>query len=292
IKSTTLIASYTYDGVTVAGQQEVSVVDLTITPEKLVIEGPRFVREGLSAPYFTALYFSDGTKKAVPGRVSVQSQYCRVDAGNRLHVDSQLASSETAHLIATYRGFVACADVDLVKPQALPKSAHIKLPLRMESGQTEPLRLNVLYEDGSTVSIGSADWTFSNPKLLQMINDSVLAGTVYGQGCCKVTARVNLSGVNLETSAVITVFDPNTTALSLDIIGPDSIGIDDQAVYRAQVRFKDGSTADVDGNWSATGSVTVVDGLVKPFGAGIATLDVFYVRGGVNLKQSKEIIVV
>lgn len=292
IEKTTIIASYEYDGTHTAASFELSVLDITVRPESLSIEGPSKIREGLVVQYYTTVQYTNGTRQAVNAELRAAGAAGFVDAGNQFHAARQVNVETPAQLFAMYEGLEATRTVEVIPATYKPVSCYIELRSPMHVGEYQALKFHVVYEDGSDLIL-PAEWSISNQWIASITASGVLHATqVVETAELVVYAKTDVSGVELETQLVVRILDNRTFPTAIRIDGPDSVRANTQTDYVAIATFSDGSEQPVLPNWfCADDAVNIQLGAFKATAAGTYQLQVSYALQHETVTALKEITV-
>jgi len=292
VETTTIIGSYEYEGIVTSASIELSVVDLTVRPESLEIEGPAKVREGLLVQYYTTLIFSDGTRKAVNAKIHTLTSVGSMDDGNQFYAVPKVEMETPVNLMASYENLTAYKNIEVVPTTSLPVSCWIELRSPMYVGESQSLKFHVVYEDGTDIVL-PAKWELSNIHIAAISNSGVLhAVQVMETAELTVYASTSISGVDLQTSLPVIVIDNRTYPTESSIIGPETLRANVPTQFDAMVKFSDGSERKASAIWFCSDdSVTVQHGIVVAKTPGTYLLQVSYTLQHETVTAQKEIIV-
>ena len=292
IEKTTIVASYDYDGTTTSASMELSVLDITVRPESLSIEGPSKVREGLVVQYYTTVQFTNGTRQAVRADLRTAGSGGYTDAGNQFYAAPQVGVDTPVQLFALYEGLQASRTIEVVPSAFKPVSSYIELRSPMYVGEYQSLKHHVVYEDGSDIVL-PANWSVSNEWIASISNSGVLhASQVSETAELIVRAFTSVSGVPLESQLMVVLVDNRTFPVSIRIDGPDSTRANTQTNYTAIATFSDGSEQPVHPQWFCSDdSVKAELGAFKAIAAGTYRLSVSYSLQHETVTATKEITV-
>lgn len=292
VETTTIIATYEYEGTVTSASLELSVLDITVYPKRLTIEGPENIREGLVVQYYTTVHFSNGTRKAVLADLTANTTAGRLDAGHQFYAASQVDVPTQVALLATYENLQTQRFVEVIPSPVKPVSAYIELRSPMYVGEYQSLKFHVVYEDGLDIIL-PALWALSNNHIATVSESGVLhAIQVMETAELVVTATTKISGVELKANLPVTLIDNKTFPLSVSIDGPQSIRVGVDTSYSAAAVFSDGSSRNVSPLWyCADERVTVLLGRVKATAPGTYHLSVSYTLQHETVIATKEITV-
>lgn len=291
VEDTTIIGTYVYDDLPISASLQLSVVDITVRPVSLEIEGPARVREGLVVQYYTTLVFSNGTRKAVNARIQTSSIAGRIE-GNQFYAASQVSGEIPVNLMAEYGDIVAYKTVDIVPSPVAPVSCYIELRSPMYVGEYQSLKFHVVYADG-TDSVLPANWSLSNENIATITPSGVLyAEQVMETAELVVSASTSISGVPLSASLPLVIIDVTIYPISISIDGPDAIRADTPTQFTANAKFSDGSERPVNAKWVSESDVNIDFGMVTATVPGKRVLYVFYTLQHETVSAIKEIEVV
>ena len=289
VEDTIIVGTFVYDDLPISASIQLSVVDVTVAPVGLEIEGPSKVREGLVVSYYTTLVFNNGTRKAVNAQVETTSVAGFVDDGNMFHAASSVMGDTPVNLMAIYGNFTAYKVVEVVKSPVLPTSCYIELRSPMYVGEYQALKFHVVYADGTDLVL-PANWSVSNENIAEISASGVLhAMRVMETAELLVRASLEISGVSLETSLPLTIIDVKTYPVSISIQGPDQIRLGTRTAYTAVATFNDGSTRPVSAKWVSEDDVEIRMGAVTAKVPGKRVLYVFYTLQHETVSAIKEI---
>ena len=291
IESTTIIASAELEGITVSAAMELSVLNITVHPESLTIDGPARVREGLVVQYYTTVHFTDGTKKAVQSRIHTNTGAGVIDAGNQFYAASKVDGDTQVNLMAIFENLQATRNIEVVPSAYLPKTCYIELRSPMHVGEYQSLKFHVVYEDGADIVL-PAKWEVSNEYIATISDSGVLhAVRVYETAELLIAASTNISGVSLQTQLPVTLIDNKTFPTAIRIEGPESIRASAPSPFTAIATFSDGSERVVSPMWFCSDElVDVVFGVVTANTQGTYQVSVKYVLQHETVTATKEII--
>lgn len=291
IENTTIIASFDYDGTVTSTSIELSVLNLTILPERLSIDGPARVREGLVVQYYTTVHFTDGTRKAVQARIHTNTNAGMLDAGNQFYAASQVFAETQVNLMAEYEGLSVTRNIDVVPSASRPVSCYIELRSPMHVGEYQSLKFHVVYEDGADIVL-PAMWNVSNEYIASITSDGILhAVQVHETAELIISASTSISGVNLMHQLPVTLIDNKTFPSEIRIEGPESVRVNVQTPYQAIATFSDGSERVVSPLWFCADELADVNfGVVNANVPGTYTVRVSYTLQHETVTATKEII--
>lgn len=291
VENTTIIASYDFEGTVTSASIELSVLDITVRPEYLSIDGPARVREGLVVQYYTTVHFTDGTKKAVQSRIHTNTIAGAIDDGNQFYAASKVDAETSVNLMAVYEGLQVTRNIEVVPALFLPVSCYIELRSPMHVGEYQLLKFHVVYEDGADIVL-PATWKISNEYIANISNSGVLhAVQVHETAELVISATTSISGVTLQTELPVTLIDNKTFPLSIRIEGPESIRANTANAYAAIATFSDGSERDVSPLWFCSDELASVSfGNVNASVPGTYNVSVSYTLQHETVTTTKEII--
>ena len=292
VVATTIIGTYEYDGIVTSASLELSVVDLTVRPESLEIEGPAKVREGLVVQYYTTLIFSDGTRKAVNAKIHTVSPAGLMDDGNQFYAVSQVGAETPVNFMATYENLTAHKNIEVVPSTTRPDRCWIELRSPMYVGEYQPLKFHVVYEDGTDIVLPTK-WELSNNHIATISSAGVLhAVQVMETAELTVYASTSISGVELQSSLPVTIIDNRTYPTEAHIEGPETLRTNVPTQYDAMVKFSDGSERKASALWFCSDdNVSIQLGIVTAKVPGTYLLQVSYTLQHETVTAQKEIIV-
>lgn len=292
IEKTTIVASYEFDGTYTAASFELSVLDITVRPETLSIEGPSKIREGLVVQYYTTVQYTNGTRQAVNADLRAAGPAGFVDAGNQFHAARQVAVETSTQLFAMYEGLEAVRTVEVIPSTFKPIRCYIELRSPMHVGEYQALKFHVVYEDGSDLIL-PAEWSISNEWIASITQSGVLHATQVAETAeLVVYAKTSVSGVELATELMVRIIDNRTFPTAIRIDGPDSVRTNTQINFTAIATFSDGSEQPVLPQWfCADDAVNIQLGAFKAMVAGVYQLQVSYALQHETVTALKEITV-
>lgn len=278
VETTTIIASYEYEGTTTSASLELSVLDITVYPERLTIDGPDKIREGLVVQYYTTIHFTNGTRKSVLANLQASTTAGYLDAGNQFYAASKVDAPTDVAMLATYGNLRTQRFVEVVPSPVLPVRGYIELRSPMYVGEYQSLKFHVVYADGTDIVL-PATWAVSNQHIAEVSESGVLhAIQVTETAELVVRASLNISGVALNAELPVTLIDNQTYPRSISISGPESIRVGVATSYTAIAMFSDGTERPVSPLWyCADDRVEVVLGRVKASAPGTYHVSVKYV---------------
>lgn len=300
-KQTTLTASYTLEGVTIAAQKDISVIDTTVYPERIDIVGPSFVVEGRAAMFTAIVRFTDGTSGIRVLQWSTDTTaFGTIDVASGLFTAvPDVASDKTVTVSTAFtqngRFITASKDLTVKTTVNTPETAIITGPSSIRVGETATLIFTVTYLDGTTVRM-KPTWALSNTNIASISADGLLtAKQVLEASVVTIEGTYTASGKTIKAQAVVTINDLVSRPLSADIIGPSSVSTTNTASFQMSVDFSDGATRLVAGIWqSSDRSVGTIDsaGIFRPYAVGTTTLTAVYSAQGQTVSSTKEITVI
>lgn len=290
IENTTIIATYDYEGVTVSASLDLSVLDITVKAESLIIEGPARVREGLVVQYYTTVQFTDGTRKAVKAKLHSGVDAGYIDDGNQFHAISSVAVPKPVNILATFEDLQATRIIDVIPSPVKPVSAYIDLRSPMHVGEHQVLKFHVVYEDGADIVL-PATWSVSNLHIASISDSGVLhAVQVFETAELVVRAQTSVSGVLVEAELPVVLLDNKTYPTSIRIDGPESCRAGVVTPLTAFATFSDGSERAVNPLWYVEPFSATVDlGAFKASTPGKYAVSVSYVLQHETVTATKEI---
>lgn len=291
IEKTTIVASYDYDGTTTSASIELSVLDITVRPESLIIEGPSKVREGLVVQYYTSVQFTNGTRQAVNAELrAAGSAAGYVDAGNQFYAAPQVGLDTPVQLFALYEGLQSSRVIEVIPATYKPVSSYIELRSPMHVGEYQILKHHIVYEDGSDIVL-PAEWSVSNEWIASITDNGILhAAQVSETAELMVHAHTSVSGVDLVGSLMVVLIDNRTFPISIRIDGPESGRVNTQTNYTAIAEFSDGSEQPVHPQWFCSDDGASVElGAFKAKAAGTYRVGVSYSLQHETVTATKEI---
>lgn len=299
-KQTTITASYSLEGTTIAAEKDISVIDTTVYPARIDIIGPDAIVEGRAATFTALVYFTDGT---VGPRILTWDQDTKafglIDPSSGVFTAIGDVDSDKFVKISTVfsnNGRTVSAEKTItVKTTAnVPESAAIVAPSSMRVGESVTLTYTVTYADGSTARI-KPSWALSNTNIASISADGLLtAKPILEAAVVTIEGTYSASGVTIKAQAVVTINDLISRPLSAEIVGPASVSTTNTAQFQLSVKFSDGATRLVAGIWqSSDRGVGTVDsaGTFRPYSAGKTTLTAVYSAQGQTVSSTKEITV-
>lgn len=291
VENTTIIASYDFEGTVTSASIELSVLDITVRPEYLSIDGPARVREGLVVQYYTTVHFTDGTKKAVQSRIHTNTIAGSIDDGNQFYAASKVDTETSVNLMAVYEDLQVTRNIEVVPALSLPVSCYIELRSPMHVGEYQLLKFHVVYEDGADIVL-PAKWEISNEYIANISGSGVLhAVQVVETAELVIRASTSISGVDLMTELPVTLIDNKTFPLSIRIEGPESIRANTANAYVAVATFSDGSERVVSPLWFCSDELASVSfGNVSANVPGTYNVSVSYTLQHETVTTTKEII--
>lgn len=300
-KQTTLSASYSLEGVTIAAQKTISVIDTTVYPQRIDIIGPDFVVEGRTAQFTAVVHFTDGTSGIRTLSWAVNTQlFGLIDAASGLFTavpDVDSNKRVTVSTSFTFNGRQVNATKELVIRTTLnvPVSAVITAPSSMRVGEAVPLIFTVTYADGGTARM-KPTWALSNTNIASISADGLLtAKQILEAAVITIEGTYSASGITVKAQAVVTINDLISRPLSAEIVGPASVPSTNTASFQLAVKFSDGATRLVAGIWQSSDRlVGIIDsaGIFRPNTLGTTTLTAVYSAQGQTVSSTKEIKVI
>uniref|UniRef100_A0AB39CEI2 Ig-like domain 2 protein n=1 Tax=Pseudomonas phage HRDY3 TaxID=3236930 RepID=A0AB39CEI2_9VIRU len=292
VETTTIIGTYEYEGIVTSASIELSVVDLTVRPESLVIEGPAKVREGLVVQYYTTLIFSNGTRKAVHAKIHTLTSVGSMDDGNQFHAGPKVEMETPVNLMASYENLTAYKNIEVVPTNSPPVRSYIELRSPMYVGEYQSLKFHVVYEDGTDIVL-PAKWELSNNHIANISSAGVLhAVQVMETAELTVYASTSISGVDLQSSLPVTIIDNRTYPTDARIEGPQTLRTGVPTQFNAMVKFSDGSERKASALWFCSDDNVLINlGIVTAKVPGTYLLQVSYALQHETVTATKEIIV-
>lgn len=297
-------ASYTENGVKVTGKLDITVIDKTVYPAGLVINGPANVTEAGTAQFTaTANYTDNSTKTVQPTWSVVPTTYGNVDANGLFTATSGFTKDHAVTVTGTYveNGVTVTKDFTLtVKDgQPYPVSVAVLAPTTMNEGQSSTLQVQVTYNDGSNaVANSGVTWTLSDSTLGTITSGGVFtAAQVSGNKDVTVNAKYVENDITLNGSAVINIKDTTKYPKSIEINGPASVDENKTGSYTATVTYTDNTTAvkTTTSTWSVSGVGSITAGGVYSAPEVSAntsvTIKVSYSEAGVTVTDDQPITV-
>lgn len=258
--TTTITASYTFDGVTVNGTLNVSVGDTTVYPSSATILGSDTVDENNTAQYQLRITYSNGSQ----GTVTVNSwtvdstALATIDSSGLLTVGAITGTNNSVTVSAdfTLDGVTVTGTkvVALIDTTVYLSSVAISGPTQVTEGAVVNFILDATYTDSSTQAISSAAWSV-NPTTYGSIDatGAFTAATGFaGDHPVVVTASYTENGVTKTDTHNLLVKDAQPYPVTADIVAPTNVNEGQSSALQFRVNYSDSSNVLINSgvNWS------------------------------------------
>lgn len=296
--TTTITASFSQDGVTVAASKNITISDTTVYPQAIVIEGADFVYEGRSESYAATVYMTDGTKTTKVNGWDVDSaEFASIDPVSGLLTAVPDVTADQGVVISTsytLNGKTVSAQkiVSVRTTENVPVSASVSAASAMKVGETISVTFNVTFADGSVVRMKPV-WQLSNSNVATITEDGLLTALPVNEvSTVTIQGTYSASGVTVNAQAIVTINDTSAKPVSAYVSGSDSVSTTNSSAYALDVKFSDGATRRVSAVWNSSApAIASIDnlGILTPYVAGAVTLTGVYSAHGVTVSSTKEV---
>jgi hypothetical protein len=299
-ESTTITASYTVEGVTVAGSKDVSVLDTTVYPILIDILGPDFVVEGQTAQFRALVHFTDGSSDYVQNNWSIDTQlYGTLDTAGLFTAVPDVDADKPVVLSTSYalngKSVSASKTISVKTSTNYPVSAIIESASSVNAGESTSLSFIVTYTDGTTARMNPT-WELSNSNLGSISPYGLFTANLVNDTAVEtIKGTYSASGQTVTAQFELTINDTIARPVSALISGPTSVRTTNTETFALDVKFSDGITRRVSASWQssdpAVGTINSA-GTFTPYSVGTTTLTAVYTAQGITVSNVLEITVI
>lgn len=212
-KTTTLSAGFTQNGVTRSATKVVNIVDLTVYPESMVINGPSTVPENTTQAYTITVTFTDSSSSTVPADSWSSSNVAAgtIDSSGVLTANS-VSSDQNTTLTANYTSNgVTITKTRVVTVQniaVLPQSVVITGPTSVTEGSIVNYVATVTYTDNTTaVRTLNGTWSVNTGGSIVANSGAFTAAQVAANTPATISFEYTENGTTVNATYPITVMD-------------------------------------------------------------------------------------
>lgn len=245
-------ASYTADGVTVAANKAVTVVDATEYPVSMVIVGPTTLIEGEFGDYQVDVTYTTARVARENATTLVSSNaVAGALVGNRftsIDVTSDQVTELSASFNSAGRTINATQNVTVTDATIYPASAEIIGVGSINEGGTASFVLEVTMQDATKRNVTAAAWSSDNTSALTIgagTGAAAAAAAVIGNKLATISGSFTENGITVTATKAINIVDTTIYPVSAQIVGDAILGEGTTETYVLTVTFNDNSTSNV-----------------------------------------------
>lgn len=228
-QTTTISATYAFNGVTRDANLEVMVRDTTIYPASAAIVGGNEVGEGTTVNYTLRVTYTDGVQADVEasdwtssneaaGSINVTTGEFTAQSGLREDVSTTLSASYTLEGRTVY----ASRQILVKDLTVYPRSAVILGSAQINENSISTYQMSVTFTDDTTSVVTVNDWALDNAQL-GTINSAtgqlVAAANVTEDTSGVISASYTAEGVTVSATFNVTVSDITNYPVSARVVG-------------------------------------------------------------------------
>ena len=249
-QTTTISATYSFNGVTRDATLQVSCLDTTVYPANAVIVGPNTVDENTTVNFVLRVTYTNGTQVDVAASdwASSDEEAGTVNATTGEFVAAtNLFEDKQTVLTASYtlegRTVNASKQVLVKDVTVYPRSAQILGMASINEGTIAQYQFRVTFSDDTSAVVSVSNWALDNPAV-GAINPTT------GQ-------LVAAAGVNVDTLGVISA---SYTSNGQTVSATFNVTVTDETNYPASARIVGNAQMDENSTQTVTFEVTYTDG--------------------------------
>lgn len=272
-QTTTLTASYTFNGSTETASLDVTTLDNTIYPESAAIVGASVVDENTTSNYALRVTFSDSSTQDYTelSWLSSNEAVATIDGNGNLTAVESVTQDLTTNVSTSFtlngRTVSATRMVTIHDTTIYPRSATIQGASTVNEGSNTQYQFVVTFTDDSTLVVSVDDWMLDNNEAgsIDATTGMLTAPTdVDGDVSGNITATYTADGETVAASKLVTVSDTTTYPSSATILGNASMDEGTSQTMSLEVTYTDGSTSVVVvDNWSVDSEVNASIGVTS-----------------------------
>ncbi len=261
-QTTTISASYTFNGNTVSATMTVLVRDLTVYPLSATIVGPETVDEDTSANYILRVTFTDSTQRdfAQSNWESSNEQAGSIDGNGVFVATANTAEDQQTTISASYtlegRTVYASKPVTVRDTTVYPRSATIVGSALIREGSTTTYQLRVAFSDNTTAIVNVSNWAISNSavgSISATTGQLIAAADVATDTQATVSASYTAHGTTVSATLDIVVTDETNYPISARIIGNATMSENTSQTMQFEVTYLDGTKVNEPvNNWASS----------------------------------------
>lgn len=273
-QTTTISATYAYNGVTKDAKLEVHVLDKTIYPASAVVVGPNTVDENTSANFTLRVTYTNGTQVDVDvtdwatsneaaGSIGATDGVFKAVTNLREDVSTTLSASYTLE----GRTVNGSKQISVKDTTVYPRTAVILGSEAVAENNTATYQFKVTFSDGTNSTVSVTNWTLDNPAV-GTINATtgqlVTAADVSQDTQGVISASYSANGVTVDASKTITVRDVTNYPVSARIVGNAQMNENTTQTLVFEVTYLDNTKVNEPvTNWSSTNTAAATIGAVN-----------------------------
>lgn len=298
-QTTTISATYTFNGVTKDANKQVQCIDLTVYPVSAVIVGANNVNEHTTTVYALRVTYSNGNQVNVPVTDWKSSDE---EAGSINAVTGEFAAAinlfedKPTTLSATYtlegRTVTGTKQILVKDTTVYPVSAVILGSTAVAENSSSQYQFRVTFSDATVAVVSVSNWSINNP-LCGTINSTtgqlITAADVAQDTAGTISASYTAFGATVSATFGVTIKDVTNYPVSARIIGQSQMDESTTQTLLFEVTYLDNTKINEPvTNWasSAAGVATVgaanglVTAAVNLLSNGTSTISASWTKGG------------
>lgn len=270
-QTTTISATYNFNGVTKDANLQVHCIDTTIYPANAVIVGPNDVDENTTVNYTLRVTYTNGTQVdvAVTDWASSDEEAGTINATTGEFVAAtNLFEDKQTVLTASYtlegRTVSASKQVLVKDVTVYPRSAVILGQSSINEGTIAQYQFRVSFSDNTTAVVSVSNWALDNPAV-GSINPTtgqlVAAANVDVDTLGVISASYTSNGQTVSATFNVTVTDETNYPASARIVGNAQMNENTTQTLTFEVTYNDGSkTIEAITNWASSNTAAATIG--------------------------------
>ena len=294
----TLVARYTFGGVTLTASKAITIVNLTATLTGIDIVGPAQVDRNSSASYSATANWSDGSATVIYPLWSENSPYAGIDS-NGVLTTTLVTGNQSDVITASYtiNGAVTTStkSITIVDTSVTLSSLTINGASRVNESSTSSYTATASWSDGTTSSVAPT-WSASSSTSASITSGGLLTSfPVVSDQALTLNASYTYRGITKTATKAVTIAKAAPTLSALVINGAATVNQNATSNYTVTATWSDGTTTTVLPIWSVSpttyasiGSSGALTTLAVASDQAVA-LTVSYTSGAVTKTATKDV---
>jgi hypothetical protein len=264
-QTTTIAATYAFNGVTKDANLTVRCIDTTIYPSSAVIVGPAEVDEGTSTNFTLRVTFTNGTQKDVAvtdWRSSDEEAGTINPSSGVFEAPNNLFEDKATTLSASYtlegRTVNGSRQILVKDTTVYPRSAVILGSAAINENTVTQYQFRVSFSNGTTNVVTVSNWALSNPAMGTINKNTgqlVAATDVQQDTKGKVSASYSAFGQTVTAELEVTIKDITNYPVSARVVGNAQMNENTTQTLTFEVTYLDGTKVNEPvTNWTSTNS--------------------------------------
>lgn len=262
-QTTTISATYSFNGVTRDATLTVECIDQTVYPANAVIIGPNNVDENTTVNYQLRVTYTNGTQVdvSVTDWASSDEEAGTINPATGVFIAAaNLFDDKQTTLSASYtlegRTVNASKQVLVEDTTVYPSSAVILGSASLKENTISQYQFRVSFSDGTTAVVSVSNWALDNAAV-GTINSTtgqlVAAANVDVDTAGVLSASYTAFGATVDATFNVTITDQTNYPISARIVGNDQMNENSNQTMQFEVTYLDGSTANEPvTNWASS----------------------------------------